>query len=288
MKRSTLTGALALLTVVSLGVATLALARRQRMEARIVELDRRAAATKSSARPATIRDHPTTLSSPAAVMTAPAAADESPKRPTRSDKAAILAAHPELQVAYQRAKSGQLRHTYSPLFVRLGLSPAQVDQAVTLLVRDAEREFDLAMAAQALELPKDDSAVGRFGRSERFDTETELEMLLGAQGMQAWRDYHRVLGMQATAEDVASLTVAANTPMTGAQMEQLMRVLAEASATFRTGGSPEWATTDWAEVLRQASTFLAPPHLAALQAKSQQAKAAILLSQFYASRPSGK
>lgn len=102
--------------------------------------------------------------------------------------------------------------------------------------------------------------------------------------MQAWRDYNRALSMQSTAEDVASFTLATDTPMTGAQMEQLTRVLAEASATYRAGRLPEWPTTDWPEVLRQASMFLAPAQLAALQAKIQQARAATLLSQFYASR----
>ena len=288
MKRSTSIGALALLTVANLGMATLAIVRRHRVESRVVEVERMnqvASVAKSAERPVANVARPNEIIHlPKAANPASTKDDEKAKPAARPDMSELFASHPELQSAYQRAVSGRLHQTYGRFFVRLGLSPVQTDQAVALLVRDAEHELDLAMTAQTLQLPKDDPALRQFRRGEKADTEAKLESLLGTQGMQAWRDYNRALSMQSTAEDVASFTLATDTPMTGAQMEHLTRVLAEASATYRAGGLPEWSTTDWPEVLRQASMFLAPAQLAALQAKIQQARAATLLSQFYASR----
>ncbi len=288
MKRSTIIGGLALLTLVGLGVAMLASIRRQRAEARLVEFDRiRMASSKLPARSPSIPNN--NADAPATpAMTPPALVTENPegrKSPTRPDVGALLAAHPELQAAHRQAVNGRLHQTYDRLFVRLGMSAAQIDQAVALLARDAEDELDLAMTAQTLQLPKDDPSLVRFRRGENSETEAQLVSLLGAQGMQGWRDYRRALSMQSTAEDVASLALASDTPMTGAQTEQLIRVMAEANTAYRAGGRPEWSSTDWAEVLRQASTFLAPAQVVALQAKIQQTRAATLHSQFHASRP---
>jgi hypothetical protein len=288
MKRSAIIGGLALFTFASLGIATLAMVQRQRADARLAEIDRSGstALAKRSARSITATDDGRAgIPSAAASAAVAVKGDERGKASARPDVGALLAAHPELQVAYQRAANGRLHQTYDRLFVRLGLSAAQIDQAVALLGRDGEQELDLAMAAQTLELAKDDPTLRQFRSSERSDTESQLEALLGAQGMQAWRDYNRALNLRSTAEDVASIAFASDTPMTGAQTEQLMRVLAEANATYRAGGRPEWSSTDWSEVLRRASTFLAPAHVAALEAKVQQARAAALHAQFYASRP---
>jgi hypothetical protein len=289
MKRSTIMVGLALLTVASLGVATLAIAHRHRVESRVAELERTnrvGSAAKPATRPTAVAARPSAnIPPPKAANSSSTKEDGKPRSPARPDVGELFAAHPELQAAYQRAVGGRLHQTYGRLFGRLGLSSAQIDQAVALLVQDAEHELDLAMTAQTLQLATDDPALWRFRGGEKSDTEAKLESLLGAQGMQTWRDYNRALGMRATAEDVASLTLATDTPMTGAQMEQLTRVLAEASSTYREGGLPEWSTTDWPEVLRHASTFLTPAQLVVLQAKIQQAAAAALLSQFYASRP---
>lgn len=289
MKRSTIIGGLALLTVVSLGIATLAIIRRQRAEASLVELNRiRMASPGLPARPLFIanNDQADTPATPTPASAAPAS-ENTPSRkwPPRPDVGTLLAAHPELQAAHRQAVNGRLHQTYDRLFTRLGMSAAQIEQALAVLARDAEDELDLAMTAQTLQLPKDDPSLVQFRRGEKSDTEVQLESLLGAQGMQAWRDYNRALSMQSTAEDVASLALASDTPMTGAQTEQLIRVMAEANAAYRAGGRPEWSSTDWAEVLRQAPTFLAPAQVVALQAKIQQTRAAALHSQFYASRP---
>ncbi len=285
MKRSTIIGALALLTVASLGVATLAMVRRHRAEARFAE-QQRTNEKSAFVQPQVVAHRTsaeTALGKPAAAL---ALKDEAnPKPAARPDVGALFAAHPELQAAHQRAVSGRLHHIYDQLFGRLGLTSAQIDRAVALLVRDAEHELDLAMTAQALQLSKDDPSLREVRRGEKADTEAKLESLLGGPSMQAWRDYNRALGMQSTAEDVASLALATDAPITGPQLEQLTRVLAEASATYRSGGRPEWSTTDWSEVLRQASTFLTAPQVAVLEAKIQQAKAAALLGPFYALRP---
>jgi hypothetical protein len=289
VKRSTIIGVLALVTVASLGVATVARTRRHRVELRIAEMGRmgeRASTPKFEATLVVKVDQPGGQNGRSNAATPPPAGTRgNAPSVARPDSGSLFARDPGLHSAYRQAVEGRLRQTYARLFARLNLPPGQIEKAVALLVIDAEHELDLEMSVRALRLGKDDPAAGEFRRAEKTDTEARLESVLGVRGMEAWLDYNRALGMRSTAEDVADLGLAADAPMTGEQTEELMLVLAEASGSYREGGMPEWTSTDWAEVLKQASTFLTPAQLRVLDAKSQQARAAVLLAQFYESRP---
>ncbi len=287
MRRRLIIGLAALLTITGLGLALLAVVRRHRAELRLAEL----AATDRAIQAAILRSR-TPAATPGHSGGNPR--EEPPRRtvagqseaeaPARPDLDEIFSAHPELRAAYLKATAGRLHQTYDRLWGRLGLSSAQIEQAISILMRDDENEIDLAMTARSLKLAGDDPALQRFRREEMAETQSALESVLGSQAYQALRDYNRILLMRATAEDVASLAAVSESPLTGAQTEQLTRLLAEASAGYRNGGRPNLASTDWESVLDQASAFLAPPQLAALQAKAQQARTAAMLSQFYAAR----
>ncbi len=287
MKRHWLPGLAALLTIIALGLAVFTTVRRRCTERRLAELEQtdrtiQAAILAPRTPVAAARhlegDRPENTSR--VTSASPAVA----KPAARPDLNEIFSAHPELQAAYEKATAGRLQQTYGRLWDRMGLSSAQIEQVTAIMIRDDENEMDLAMTAQALGLPADDPALRRFRREETAVTQSALESLLGPQGYQNLRDYNRVLTMRSTAEDVASFTAGSGSPMTGPQTEQLTRVLAEASASYRNGGRPNWTTTDWDDVLGKASAFLTPPQLAALRAKAQQAKAAGMLAQFYASQ----
>ena len=154
MKRTTIIGGLALLTVVCLCIATLAIIRRHRAEVHLVELDRiRTASSKLPTGSLSLprSDETDAPATPTPTYAAPVTQNtETRKSPTRPDLGDLLAAHPELQEAHQQAVKGRLHQTYDRLFARLGMSAAQIDQAVALLARDAEGELDLAMTAQTL------------------------------------------------------------------------------------------------------------------------------------------
>jgi hypothetical protein len=283
MKRRWIIGLPTLLTVIALGLGVLAIVRRHRTEWRLAELEKTDRAIQAAIFSSTIPPAPS--SHPEENPRRLTVVSKSESKETRHpDLNKIFAAHPELETAYQKATVGKLHQTYDRLWGRLGLSSGQIEQAVSIMMRDDENEMDLAMTAEALKLPANDPALRQFRHEEMAATQSALESALGPQGYEALRDYNRVLTMRTSAEDVASLTAASDSPMTGAQTEQLTQVLAEANGSYRNGGRPNWISTDWDDVLDKASTFLTPPQLSALKTKAQQARAAAMLAQFYSSR----
>ena len=287
MKPRWMIGPPVLVIAICLGLAVFAIARRHRTESRLTELSETDQSIQAAILLARTRATPSShpygnppSGSPGAALSGKAET----KPPARPDVNEIFSAHPELHAAYQKATAGRLHQTYDRLWARLGLSSAQIEQVVSVMMRDDENEMDLSMTAAALKLSEADPALRQFRREEMATTQSSLESVLGPLGYQTLRDYNRTLAMRSTAEDVASIAAVSDSPMTGGQTEQLMQVMAEASMSYRNGGQPTWASTDWDDVLRKAVVFLTPPQLAALQSKAQQAKTAAMLTQFYASR----
>ena len=287
MKRRWIIGLPTVVAVIATSLALLAIVRRHRAQLSLAELEKTdrtiRAAILLSRRPVA-GSRPARRISPEEPAPASAASSLAANAPARPDVNAIFAAHPELEAAYRKATLGKLHQTYDRLWNRMGLSSAQIEQVFAILMRDDENEMDLAMTANALKLSSDDPSLRQFRGEENTVTRAALESALGSQGYQTLQDYNRALTVQSAAEDVASLTAASGSPMTGAQTEQLTQVLAEASASYRNGGRPNWISTDWEQVLSKAPLFLTPPQVTALQAKAQQAKVAAMLAQFYASR----
>lgn len=287
MKRRWMIGPPVLVIAICLAVAVLAIARRHRLESRLAELTKTDQSIQAAILSARTRATPSGHSNDNPPNGSPGVLKSGKSETTLTahpDVNEIFAAHPELQAAYKQATAGRLHQTYDRLWARLGLSSAQIEQAVSVLMRDDENEMDLSMTAAALKLSEDDPALRQYRREEMATTQSSLELVLGPQGYQALRDYNRTLAMRSTAEEVAAITAVSDAPLTGLQTEQLTQVLAEATTSYRHGGQPDRASTDWDDVLRKAAMFLTPPQLAAVQAKAQQAKTAAMLTQFYASR----
>jgi hypothetical protein len=82
----------------------------------------------------------------------------------------------------------------------------------------------------------------------------------------------------------ASLLANTATPLTVAQGEQLLNVLADASGSYQRGGPVDPATINWPAALEQLKPLLAPAQYDSVKANSRGLQVMGLIKQYYSQR----
>ena len=219
---------------------------RDALAARVREAGRQATAAQGAL--AAARDQL------AAVPLTPAAAPATQPPDPSALGEAIMQAHPELRAAFIANQKAGVSGQYYPLYVRLGLSEAQID------------EFEEIMSGGAPQSVSNYPGVGtvRFDARPRLPVEERtrrLQALLGEAGIQAMRE-HELRMLSSHVNQVASTLYFTDTPLTAAQAERLGDVLREQQS--RRGREPPTPTVFWAGVLDRAREFLSAPQVQAL------------------------
>jgi RNA polymerase sigma factor (sigma-70 family) len=183
--------------------------------------------------------------SPAVATIAPA--------PALLDRAAVYRANPDLAKRALRLKFASM---FAELFVRLHLTPAQIEQIETLVVEARyRREFSTPPLTTAERHAVEDQMMADATR------------LFGAQIVQAFDDFDAEHNYREIVQRVAAQVYTTDTPLTLEQGEAMRRLLiTHAEPSERPGGHPGPASTiDWETVLSEAKNQFAPAQVAALR-----------------------
>jgi hypothetical protein len=201
-------------------------------------------------------------------------------------KVRALLNSPQLQVEYLAAKQARLGRTYGPLFKNLHLSSDQITRFEAIAMQREEQELDIAGAVPAAmrtaysggqwDTGLESLSVGGPAGNPDIQAATVLQKqaneafqtaataLLGVDGYAQLSDYERAMPVRNVADDLAVSLATSDSPLNLDQANQLTGILADASASYRKGGSANLGQIDWGQILQQAQSVLSAPQLSSL------------------------
>lgn len=257
-----------LLTAAALCVGGLGLVFRIHLAT--AELEARRSAAREHAVRLAARLHvakQTTVSAPppSAVRVAPSSkpAGEAPK-PAKAPPGLmdIAGDNPRVLNLWIASRRSLIQRQYGLLMQSLQLAPAQRERFKDIMAAEVARGTDIAVAAQAKGLARDDPLIKSLYADSRTQTESGLRDLLGQTGFRAYQEFERSLPVRGFVDGFA-MQVASTEPLTLRQTEQLAAALIAANSSFQKGERADPATVDWAAVDAAAQQFLSPAQYAA-------------------------
>lgn len=231
--------------------AAAALEERRNLEARLADLTKKLAASEEAL---------------TAQRTLATMRQDQPVPPNPSEQAKAGASPADIAAVQEAALRQKMQQRYGALIQKLGLSPADADRFLGLMVSRRRAADDLTAAA----LAQNDSSINNAGdfatmvAADRRDIETDLRSLLGDTGYAQFQQYETAAGVSGTVTRLQS-ALAATTPLTDAQAQQLQQIL----DTNHVGHLNARVIADV-----QAQGFLSPAQLQAMQALFAQQRAA--------------
>lgn len=200
---------------------------------------------------------------------------------------------PEIQKLMAIQQRVALDTRYATLFKNLNLSPAQLEQFKNLLVEKQTAITDALAAARAQGInPRNDPEdFQKLVADAQADADNNIKATLGDAGYAQYQQYQQTLPQRNVVNQLTQSLSYTSTPLTSAQSEQLVQILAantpastnSASNNIRAtvtsafgvgfgGGLNSPITSD---AIAQSQTVLSPPQVQALQQlqAAQQAQA---------------
>ena len=223
--------------------------------------DRLAAAEKACAAQQSTLDALKKQSSAATTGTTPQKPGPNTRLPSIADR---LRHEPDAQVlwlAYHRSRAGE---RYGPLFQALRLSPEQIAKFQDNLIRREEQNMDLQaiVASQKESTGRISAELYEMMKKIEPDHQAAQRELLGEAGYRQLLDHERTVRVRDMVNGWAGdAVVSARTPFTAQQGEQLVQILANASSSYRDGGSADSTNIDWDVADAQARAILSDPQL---------------------------
>lgn len=196
---------------------------------------------------------------------------------------------PQFQALMTLQAKSRLDGQYAALFKELtqqyNLSPQQLDQFKSLLVQRQEAQRDAVQAARqnGISPQSDPQAWQAAMAAATGDIDNQIQSDLGDGAYSAYQNYQQTASQRATVTQLQQSLSYTSTPLSDAQSQQLVTLLQQSggSPAGRNfgyggpfgggGGAPQAQITP--EVISQASSFLNPSQVAALQ-QLQQAQQA--------------
>jgi hypothetical protein len=195
---------------------------------------------------------------------------------------------PEAQKLIALQQKADLDARYASLFRNLNLTPAQLDQFKNLLVEKQTAMMDVMQAARAQGLnPRTDrEGFQQLVASTEADIDNSIRSTLGEAGYAEYQQYQQTMPERNVTAQLQQSLSYTGTPLTDAQSEQLVQILAANAPAARNvnGGTTQprpgsGRITDAAVI--QAQGVLSAPQLQALQQLQQTQQARDQLRQLF-------
>ncbi|MDB6170145.1 MAG: hypothetical protein JWM88_3009 [Verrucomicrobia bacterium] len=200
---------------------------------------------------------------------------------------------PEIQKLLALQQRGALDSHYAALFKNLNLTPDQLEKFKNLLVEKQTAMADVLAAARAQGMdPRSDPQGFRSLISEtQAEIDANIKATLGDAGFAQYQQYQQTLPQRNVVSQLEQSLSYTNTPLTAAQSDQLLQILANNSPATSAGASnraavvnglgigpgPTARVTDTA--VAQSQGVLAPAQVQALQQLQQTQQAQAQLAQ---------
>lgn len=156
--------------------------------------------------------------------------------PARGDPVNV-AANPSFQKLVALQQRNALDARYAALFKKLQLAPAELEKLKSLLMDKQNVPMDVMNAAIAAGLnPRDNSAdYSNLMRTSQAEVEAAIQSALGEAGFADYRQFEQTQVQRALAGQLAQRLSYTDSPLTDAQTEALIRILAETAPANASG-----------------------------------------------------
>ena len=191
--------------------------------------------------------------------------------PSGAAFAASPAPRPLADDAPTQKEKARLHHRYDPfLLQQRGLTPAQAERFVELMLQRARAREDVQAAVEQAGMKGDDPGVMALRRKHDEPIQRELRDMLGPDGMAAYSDYESTSAYRmGFIEPMRPVFLAASVPLSSAQEEKFIRIIMANVTTYR--GKPTDLGSrrrfDWNAIQSQAYAVLAPAQQPLLKAQ---------------------
>jgi len=168
----------------------------------------------------------------------------------------FLTAHPEASQLVTAEIRANMIKNYARLFSSLGLSPAQIDQFLDLMVQ-SQAGLWWNSARQ--------EPIAEFGLADltKDEREAKLRALLGDDGYRQYQEFDRTNTARRFAAQVGEAMYFTATPLTADQAGALVQILSQNSSDYQKGRSVSLSSVNWDAALEHARTVMTESQLAA-------------------------
>jgi hypothetical protein len=182
-------------------------------------------------------------------------------------RADALRKDPALQGLYLKAEHSKIRGQYGELFIRLNLSPEQMEAFASNVLRRREQVMDLNAIAQKQD-PSDRSAIASLRKQSGDEYLQAQRALLGEIGFKELQTYERMAQPRETVASLAGLLATMDLPLSQQQGAQLAAFMANSVDLQVSKGRIELSYADWSAIDRGAESILTGSQLAVFRTLS--------------------
>lgn len=145
---------------------------------------------------------------------------------------ATLLEQPAMQKLVAMQQKAQLDGRYAALFKNLNLSPEQLEKFKTLLVERQTAIQDVLAAArtEGINPGEDREALRKMIASTQAEVDNNIKSMLGDEAYAKYQNYQETGSQRNTVNQLQQSLSYTNTPLTDAQAEQLVQILAANNA----------------------------------------------------------
>jgi hypothetical protein len=183
------------------------------------------------------------------------------QRGPRSTIAERLRSDPQLQLLWLADRKATLASMYAPLFRSLSLTSEQQAAFLELAIAREEKDFDLMNIRGDSNVRENGTAVSELRTQADVEMKMGEKQLLGPDGFEKLQAYVRMAPARDLVSDFAGTASLSGIPMNSEQAEQLVQLVANASAKFNNGSNVSGFDIDWNQVDANASQLLSPAQL---------------------------
>ncbi|HVU23613.1 MAG TPA: hypothetical protein VHE13_05760 [Opitutus sp.] len=161
------------------------------------------------------------------------------RRGGRSGKFRELMERPEMQKLVAVEQKARLDSRYAGLFKSLGLTPEQLDKFKNLLVEKRTSMMDVMSAAreQGINPRSDPDAFHKLVSDAQAEIDNNIRSVLGDAGFSQYQNYEQTLPERGLVDQLQQRLSYSSTPLTDAQAEQMVQILAATTGSGRTGAN---------------------------------------------------
>ena len=252
--------------------AAQSLSRRDELEAKVRDSERRLLAAENERRQAQAAIDE--ARGKAAMATGDPARRSAPAEAPMSAVRHALLNDPQLQNLQLAAMQARQQATYGPLCEHLRLSETQIAQFFANLRKREEQEMDISAIQETQHMSGADPVLAKMRQQMSDDFRAAQRALLGEDGFRDYESYSRSIPAREFVNELAGASVILGAGITAAQADTLTEMMANASAAYRHGGTAtrNSGDIDWDQVLAGAAGVLSQPQFTVLKNAVIQAR----------------
>jgi hypothetical protein len=183
-------------------------------------------------------------------------------RPDLAYTRAFVAKNPILRSLYLKQFAAEINSLWGRLFMKLNLSPDQIQRVTTTLVNFEANKMDLA-AVDTAGSPDEISAQQAAFKQETAEYKDSIKSIIGDENYETFHAYGNTLTLQPVVNEMIGSLYSSADSLSDNQVDHITQILAANSAHI--GGYVQAGSTNWDVAMPQIRSIVTPAQAESLQ-----------------------